>query len=265
MAKKTKNILPFKAVKMGLELESMRADTQGRIAMTRHPKVLGSPLAHPSITLDFSEAQLEFVTPPRANETTTHNFLKKLRAWSHRQIGNELLWPFSMPPVLPRHEKILLADFGASAEGNKRNLYRQGLKQRYGGAVQTISGIHYNFSLTNTFWTPYTKEKGATKPLSVFKDEAYFGLMRNVIRFVPLLTYLFGASPVADKSFFSKVPANLEKLDSSAYFGPCATSLRLSDFGYQNKKAVLHIPLPRTPTSKQDFCWGKHGVFVLVV
>jgi len=216
----------------------MRVNARGQIAMTPHPKALGSPLSHPSITLDFSEAQLEFVTPPLGSETTMHNFLKKLRVWSHRQIGNELLWPFSMPPELPKHEKIQLADFGASAEGNKKNLYRQGLKQRYGGAVQTISGVHYNFSLADSFWIAYAKERWTTRILSEFKDEAYFGMMRNVIRFIPLVTYLFGASPVADKSYFSSVPAGLEKFGSSTYFGPYATSLRLSDFGYQNKESV---------------------------
>ena len=240
---KTKAMLLFfsrstSPVKHGLELEAVRTDARGRIAVTPHSKAFGSPLSHPSITLDFSEAQLEFVTPPLAREASINNFLEKLQAWSYRQIGNELLWPFSMPPKLPEHKKIPLADFGASAEGNKRNLYREGLKQRYGGAVQTISGIHYNFSLTDSFWTAYAKERGADKQLSVFKDEAYFGLMRNVIRFIPLVTYLFGASPAADKSFFSTVPAGLKKADHSTYFGPYATSLRLSDFGYQNKKRV---------------------------
>src|SRR3989338_851605 len=238
MVRKIKNIRFLSSAKQGLELEAMRVNARGQIAMTPHPKALGSPLSHPSITLDFSEAQLEFVTPPLGSETTMHNFLKKLRVWSHRQIGNELLWPFSMPPELPKHEKIPLADFGTSTDGNKKNLYREGLKQRYGGAVQTISGIHYNFSLGDSFWIAYAKEKRTDKPLSVFKDEAYFGLMRNVIRFVPLVTYLFGASPVADKSFFSSVPAGLKKLDSSTYFGTYATSLRLSNFGYQNKESV---------------------------
>lgn len=219
-------------------MEAIRTDARGYIAMTPHPKALGSPLSHPYITLDFSGAQLEFITPPLARETGINRFLEKLQAWSYRRIGDEFLWPFSMPPILPEHKQIPLAGFGTSAEGNKKNVYREGLKRRYGGAVQTISGIHYNFSLTDAFWTSYAKGKGATKPLSVFKDEAYFALMRNVIRFVPLITYLFGASPVADKSFFARVPTDLRRLNPSTYFGPHATSLRLSNFGYQNQKRV---------------------------
>lgn len=228
----------FNAAKHGLEREAVRTDARGRMAATRHPKALGSPLTHPSITLDYSETQLEFVTPPLPREASGRTYLEKLIAWSSRQIGNEFLWPFSMPPRVPAHARIPLADFGTSAEATKRMLYREGLKQRYGGAVQTISGIHYNFSLADAFWKTYAKVRGNREPLSLFKDTEYFGLMRNVIRYVPLVTYLFGASPVADKSFFSGRPAALKKLGPATYYGPYATSLRLSDFGYQNRKNV---------------------------
>src|SRR3989338_4127125 len=226
------------AVKHGLEREAVRTDSRGLMAGTRHPQALGSPLTHPSITLDYAEAQLEFVTPPVPDEARGENFLGKLMAWSYRHIGAELLWPFSMPPKLPAHNKIPVAGFGTSAEGTRKMLYREGLKQRYGGAVQTISGIHYNFSLSEAFWKAYEKERGWDELLSVFRDTEYFGLMRNVIRYVPLVTYFFGASPVADKSFFNRRSAALKRLRSSAYYGPYATSLRLSDFGYQNRKNV---------------------------
>ncbi|MDP3965653.1 MAG: glutamate--cysteine ligase [bacterium] len=228
-----------KSAKYGIEREAARIDARGKMARTPHPKALGSPLTHPSITLDYAEAQLEFVTPPvPSDETREENFLGKLMVWSYRHLGGELLWPFSMPPRLGNHANIPLADFGTSAEGTRKMLYREGLKQRYGGAVQTISGIHYNFSLADSFWRVYAKARRTTEPLSVFKDREYFGLMRNVIRYVPLVTYLFGASPVADKSFFNRRPAALKQLRSSAYYGPYSTSLRLSDFGYQNRKNV---------------------------
>src|SRR3989338_9609622 len=222
------------AVKHGLEREAVRTDAHGRMARTRHPQALGSPLSNPFITLDFSEAQLEFVTPPVSREGSEHDFLEKLMAWSYRQIGNELLWPFSMPPKLPAHNKIPLADFGISAEGVKKTLYREGLKQRYGGAVQTISGIHYNFSLSDNFWETEARIERFKADLSIFKDDRYFSLMRNVIRYVPLLTYLFGASPVADETFFRKKPSELQTLNHSMYLGQYATSLRQSRFGYSN-------------------------------
>ena len=225
----------FKAVRQGLEKESIRTDANGNTARTPHPTPLGAPLTHPNITLDFAEPQIEFVTPPFAREQSMRSFLKKLHDWTARHIGKELLWPLSMPPKLPAGGNISFANFGASADARIKHIYREGLKQRYGGAVQTISGIHYNFSLTDSFWKDYARRKGATGDLSMFKDNAYFGLMRNVIRNAPLVAYLFGASPGADKSFFRKTPKNLEKMGFSTYYGQFATSLRLSDFGYRNK------------------------------
>lgn len=141
MQKKTAETSLFNAVKQGLEMETIRIDARGQIAMTPHPKALGSPLSHPHITLDFSEAQLEFITPPLAREASINSFLEKLQAWSYKQIGGEFLWPFSVPPRLPAHKKIPLAEFGASAEGIKKNIYREGLKQRYGGAVLDFLGF----------------------------------------------------------------------------------------------------------------------------
>src|SRR5690606_41213033 len=46
----------------GIEKESLRADTDGRLAETPHPAGLGSALTHPHITTDFSESQLELIT-----------------------------------------------------------------------------------------------------------------------------------------------------------------------------------------------------------
>ena len=50
--------------KVGIEKESLRTDKKGVISNTDHPRALGSALMHPYITTDYSEALLEFVTPP---------------------------------------------------------------------------------------------------------------------------------------------------------------------------------------------------------
>ena len=47
----------------GLERESLRVTPDGRIAQTPHPQALGSALANPHITTDYSESLLELVTP----------------------------------------------------------------------------------------------------------------------------------------------------------------------------------------------------------
>jgi glutamate--cysteine ligase len=48
---------------IGLEKEALRVTASGRVAATPHPAALGSPLTHPHITTDFSEALVELVTP----------------------------------------------------------------------------------------------------------------------------------------------------------------------------------------------------------
>ncbi|MGK0222600.1 MAG: glutamate--cysteine ligase, partial [Limisphaerales bacterium] len=50
------------ALQRGIEKESLRITPQGNLSQTPHPPALGSALTHPSITTDFSEAQLELIT-----------------------------------------------------------------------------------------------------------------------------------------------------------------------------------------------------------
>ncbi|VAW97362.1 Glutamate--cysteine ligase, partial [hydrothermal vent metagenome] len=49
---------------IGLEKECLRVNNQGNISQSAHPEKLGSALTHPYITTDYSEALLEFITPP---------------------------------------------------------------------------------------------------------------------------------------------------------------------------------------------------------
>ena len=51
----------------GIEKESLRVEPDGQLAQTAHPTELGSALTHPSITTDYSEALLEFITAPSAS------------------------------------------------------------------------------------------------------------------------------------------------------------------------------------------------------
>ena len=62
----------------------------------------------------------------------------------------------------------------------------------------------------------------------------YFRTLRNLHRMNWLILYLFGASPIATKNFLSNKHRGFQKLDNHAYYLPYATSLRMSDLGYQN-------------------------------
>ena len=106
--------------------------------------------------------------------------------------------------------------------------------------MQTIAGIHYNFSLPETLWRKlFEKSKyfGQTKIklLQDYIDKRYFDLIRNFRRNYWLLIYLFGASPCVDKSFIQDRLNDLEKLNDKDLYKANATSLRMGDLGYQSK------------------------------
>ena len=53
----------------GIERESLRMQSDGFLSQADHPQALGSALTHPHITTDYSEALLEFITPPQPSIT----------------------------------------------------------------------------------------------------------------------------------------------------------------------------------------------------
>ena len=83
---------------IGIEKESLRTDAQANIAQSDHPLALGAALTHPFITTDYSEALLEFVTPPLLDSKQALAFLDDIHRFVYPQIGPESLWPASMPP-----------------------------------------------------------------------------------------------------------------------------------------------------------------------
>ncbi|EFL92488.1 gamma-glutamylcysteine synthetase [Candidatus Regiella insecticola LSR1] len=225
----------LQGIRRGIERETLRITADGGLAMTDHPKSLGAALTHQWITTDFAEAMLEFITPVNTSIDHLLDFLRDLHRYSTRQLGEETLWPLSMPSDLQTQHNIEPAKYGASNLGRFKNIYRAGLKNRYGALMQIISGVHYNFSLPTAFWqhrTDYIDEKNSNAEISA----GYFRLIRNYHRFGWLIPYLFGASPAICSSFLNDKKTSLvfERKNGSCYL-PYATSLRLSDLGYSNK------------------------------
>src|SRR3989304_1666632 len=91
----------LKAMLFGIEKESLRVRPDGRLAVTPHPPALGSALAHPHITTDFSESQLELITGPHAGVEPCLEELTQIHQAVYRAIGEELLWVSRMPCGLP--------------------------------------------------------------------------------------------------------------------------------------------------------------------
>lgn len=220
----------------GLEKESLRVDQQGQLAQTAHPQTLGSALCHPRITTDYSESLLEFITPVHTCVSSCLQALNDIHRFTYASLNQsqEMLWQTSMPCPLKDAEYIPVAQYGSSNVAKMKTVYRLGLGLRYGRNMQAISGVHYNFSLNDSFWSNYQRLCGDTKALQDFKTEQYFGLIRNFQRSAPIFAYLFGASPALCKSFVQDNQHNLQTLDDHTLYSPYATSLRMGDLGYQS-------------------------------
>ena len=225
----------------GIEKESLRSLAAGGLALTPHPAALGSALTHPSITTDFSESQVELVTGVHRSVDAALGELTQIHQFTYRSlqaVGDEMLWVSSMPCGLPTDETIPVARFGSSNVGRAKSVYRLGLSHRYGRRMQTISGIHYNWSFP-----------GVT-------SEQYFGLIRNFRRQAFLLLYLFGASPAVCSSFVAGRQHALQKLSDSTMYMPHGTSLRMGRLGYQSDAqaslAVSYNSLEGYAASLQD-------------
>ena len=222
--------------RVGLEKESLRVAVDGGIAQTPHPASLGSALTHPSITTDYSEALLEFVTPPFQHFCDTLAFLDDTHRYVYSQLDNEILWSTSMPCVVEGDASIPIAQYGSSNAGLMKTAYRRGLGHRYGRMMQAIAGVHFNYSYPEAFWEILQSTTGAKGDLQTYISDSYIGMVRNLQRFGWLVPYLFGASPAICASFLGASPTSLQKWRQYSYYAPYATSLRMGDIGYQNDK-----------------------------
>lgn len=243
----TQDILPhwvdsplLKGMLRGIERESLRMQSNGFLSQENHPKSLGSALTHPHITTDYSEALMEFITPPLETIHDVLDYLHDIHAVVHRHLEHdEKLWPLSMPCMLDESEEnIRLAQYGTSNIGRFKTLYRHGLGVRYGRRMQTISGVHYNLSfpdhLFEALQSNETDEKLKALTLQDYRSHRYFGLIRNFIRLTPLVMFLVGASPSVCKCFMTGREHHLLPLVRGTLFLPYATALRMGRFGYQN-------------------------------
>ena len=206
----------LRGIRRGIEKESLRTQPSGALALTPHPAALGSPLTHPLITTDFCESQPELVTGVHAGVDECLEELTQIHQFVYRTIEDEMLWVASMPCGLPTDETIPIGRYGSSNVGRAKSVYRMGLSHRYGRRMQTISGIHYNWSLPQV------------------TNDQYFALIRNFRRHSFLLLYLFGASPAVCSTFVAGRPHELETLKGQTLYMPHGTSLRMGRLGYQS-------------------------------
>ena len=221
----------FKEAKIlrGIERESLRVSKIGKISQKNHPKNLGSPLTNKDITTDFAEALVELVTPTFESPEGLFDHLNLLHRFLYSELDDEMLWNFSMPCAFTNEREIRIAEYGNSNSGMLKHVYRKGLRLRYGSIMQCVSGIHYNFSFAKNSWQTLDNN-----PNQSYVNEKYLGMIRNIKRNFWFVLEQFGASPIAHKSYLFDREHSLEKYNANDLFLPYATSLRMSDVGYQS-------------------------------
>lgn len=218
--------------RFGLEKENARVDQEGRLALTPHPAVFGDKLEHPYIKTDFSESQIEMITPALNSTEEAYQFLETLHDIVTLELQNEYLWTSSNPPVLPSEEKIPIAKMNDPREDQ----YREQLAAKYGRKKQLLSGIHLNFSFLDSLLNRLYQKQDRTVSYKDYKNEMYLKVARNIIRYRWLLIYLTGVSPVFDKTYIERCVHLSNYLDEESHYFPYMNSLRNSMCGYRNEK-----------------------------
>jgi len=212
----------------GLEKENIRVDHAGNLAQTPHPEVFGNKLKHPYITTDFSESQVEMITPPLPEISQAIGFLETIHDIVSLELKDEYLWPQSIPPILPSDQQIPIAEYGE--DGKEAREYREFLAEKYGPKNQLFSGIHFNFSYSEKLLEILYQKDNPPVSFDEFKDEVYLKTARQMLRMRWLYVLLFGCSPVVDPSFELRCKMAPYPVDKNVI----ALSIRNSCYGYRN-------------------------------
>jgi glutamate--cysteine ligase len=231
----------------GLEKENVRVDHEGKLALTPHPKAFGSKTKNPYIQTDFSESQIEMITPAFDSIEETYQFMEALQDIVSLELNEEYLWTSSNPPILPEEQKIPIAKMNDPIADE----YRHELADKYGRKRQLLSGIHYNFSFDERFLRKLHEALFKGEAYKDFKDAIYFRIARNLLRYRWLIIYLTGASPVFDKTYIKKCVSLSNSDDNKSHYFPKMNSLRNSACGYRNEKP-LYVSFDSTHDYVQD-------------
>ena len=198
----------------GIERESLRVTSDGRLAQTEHPFV-----GDPQLDRDFCENQVEMIGDVFNDPADLNRQLGSLLDEIDAELvkNNELLWAFSNPPRFNSEDEIPVARFHGALQGKSE--YRHYLAEKYGKTKMLFSGIHLNISFTESLLQAAFEQSGA-KVKSEFKNGFYLHLAKRLTQYAWLAVYLTAASPVADASL---------GVESNVY-----SSIRCSEHGYWN-------------------------------
>lgn len=220
----------------GIEREMLRVDKNGYLSFTDHPGIFGDKVLNPYITTDFSESQVEIITPALDKIEETYSFSKALYDIVALEIGDEILWPQSMPCFIPEDDEIPVAKY--SEEGREAEEYRNKLLKKYGGKKQLISGIHYNYSFNEEIIRKLYESSDKELTYKEYKNSIYLKVARNYLRYRWIIVYILGAAPVIHESFLNGCSCKLKQISEDGYTVDGAVSHRNGECGYRNKEEL---------------------------
>ncbi|WP_461462594.1 glutamate--cysteine ligase [Methanobrevibacter sp.] len=220
----------------GIEWESLRVKSDGKLSLTPHPTVFGNKFTNPLVTTDFSESQIEIITPTFNTIDKAFDTFSILSDLVNSSLPeDEYLWFQSIPSILPYWDQIPIAKYPKEGESSQK--YRENLAHKYGVKKQMISGVHFNFSFSDYLIDQLFENEVEDISYKEFKNNIYLKITRNYIRYCWLIIYLTGASIGSHKTFSQEfIHIMDEKDDYGSYYSTCGPSFRNGSCGYKNLK-----------------------------
>ena len=222
----------------GIEWESLRAKGDGKLSLTPHPEVFGDKLTNPLVTTDFSESQIEIITPTFDTIDDAFGVFSLISDLVNVSLpDDEYLWFQSIPCILPYWDQIPIAQY--SEEGKSSQKYREDLAKKYGVKKQMISGVHFNFSFSDSLLKKLYEFENADLSFREFKDNVYLKIARNYLRYCWLIIYLTGCSIGSHKTFSNDCIHLMDAKDNyGSYYSTRGPSFRNASCGYKNLKEL---------------------------
>lgn len=222
----------------GIEWESLRAKGDGKLSLTPHPEVFGDKLTNPLVTTDFSESQIEIITPTFDTIDDAFGVFSLISDLVNVSLpDDEYLWFQSIPCILPYWDQIPIAQY--SEEGKSSQKYREDLAKKYGVKKQMISGVHFNFSFSDRLLKKLYEFENADLSFREFKDNVYLKIARNYLRYCWLIIYLTGCSIGSHKTFSNDCIHLMDAKDNyGSYYSTRGPSFRNASCGYKNLKEL---------------------------
>ena len=223
----------------GIEWEGLRAKGDGQLSLTPHPDIFGDKLTNPVVTTDFSESQIEIITPPFDSIDEAFDTFSLISDLVNASLPeDEYLWFQSIPCILPYSDQIPIAQYSEAGEDSQK--YREDLAKKYGVKKQMISGVHFNFSFSDKFLRELYSIEDCDLPFKEFKNQVYLKIARNYLRYCWLIIYLTGCSIGSHKTFSSDCIHLMDAQDNEgSYYSTRGPSFRNASCGYKNLKELL--------------------------